>query len=446
MLLTEKESKAICDRLLRFTQADDAEVSVSSEDFSHLRFAANGFTTSGRRENATATVTVWIDKKRGSAAANDLENASLKMAVEQAEQLARISPVDREYVPTLGRQNYRLTGGYLEATVNISLSGRARAIDEIIRACEKQGVIGAGYHHASGTASGFATRNGNFHYQRSSQVSLSVTARTPDGASSGFFLRNHFDVGKLDTAHIGREAIRKALESKNPRTLEPGVYPVILEAQAADDLIRFGFDARSADEGRSPYSAPGGKTRLGERIFDERLSVYSDPWHPDLPGSASAEDGLPAQKIYFVRAGVLVNLRYSRYWAKEKGKDPTPGPVNTIVESAAPPVSVNEMIESTDRGLLVSRFWYIRGVDPRTALFTGLTRDGVWFIEKGKIQYPVRNFRFNQSILELLAPGNVEMIGVSERVSGSETQGRGATLTPALKVKRFHFTSQSEAV
>ena len=446
MLLTEKESKAICDRLLRFTQADDAEVSVSSEDFSHLRFAANGFTTSGRRENATATVTVWIDKKRGSAAANDLENASLKMAVEQAEQLARISPVDREYVPTLGRQNYRLTGGYLEATVNISLSGRARAIDEIIRACEKQGVIGAGYHHASGTASGFATRNGNFHYQRSSQVSLSVTARTPDGASSGFFLRNHFDVGKLDTAHIGREAIRKALESKNPRTLEPGVYPVILEAQAADDLIRFGFDARSADEGRSPYSAPGGKTRLGERIFDERLSVYSDPWHPDLPGSASAEDGLPAQKIYFVRAGVLVNLRYSRYWAKEKGKDPTPGPVNTIVESAAPPVSVNEMIESTDRGLLVSRFWYIRGVDPRTALFTGLTRDGVWFIEKGKIQYPVRNFRFNQSILELLAPGNVEMIGVSERVSGSETQGRGATLTPALKEKRFHFTSQSEAV
>jgi predicted Zn-dependent protease len=446
MLLTEKASKSICDRLLRFTKADDAEVSVSSEDFSHLRFAANGFTTSGRRENATATVTVWIDKKRGSAAANDLENASLKMAVEQAEQLARISPVDREYVPTLGQQSYRLSRGYVEATVNISLSGRARAIDEIIRACEKEGVIGAGYHHASGTASGFATRNGNFHYQRSSQVSLSVTARTPDGASSGFFLRNHFDVGKLDTAHIGREAIRKALESKNPRTLEPGIYPVILEAQAADDLIRFGFDARSADEGRSPYSAPGGKTRLGERIFDERLSVYSDPWHPELPGPASAEDGLPAQKIYFVRGGVLATLRYSRYWAKEKGKDPTPGPVNTIVESSAPPVSVNEMIQSTERGLLVSRFWYIRGVDPRTALFTGLTRDGVWFIEKGKIQYPVRNFRFNQSILELLAPGNVEMIGASERVSGSETQGRGASLTPALKVKKFHFTSQSEAV
>jgi predicted Zn-dependent protease len=143
---------------------------------------------------------------------------------------------------------------------------------------------------------------------------------------------------------------------------------------------------------------------------------------------------------------VLENLHYSRYWAKEKGKEPTPGPVNSILESSAAPATVEDMIKSMDRGLLVSRFWYIRGVDPRTALFTGLTRDGVWYIEGGKIRYPVRNFRFNQSVLELLAPGNVDMIGASERVSGSESQGRGASLTPAMKVKQFHFTSQSEAV
>src|SRR6266849_9596109 len=130
MLLTKTDSKTICDKLLGYAKADDAEVSITSEDFSHLRFAANGFTTSGRRENAIASVTVWIDKKRGSAAANDLDDTSLKMAVEQAEQLARISPVDREYLPTLGRQSYKPTGGYVEATVNISLSGRAQAIDE----------------------------------------------------------------------------------------------------------------------------------------------------------------------------------------------------------------------------------------------------------------------------------------------------------------------------
>jgi predicted Zn-dependent protease len=445
-MLTEKESKAICKKLLSFTKADDAEVSVSSEDYSHLRFAANAFTTSGRRENASARVTVWIGQKRGSAGANDLDDASLKMAVEEAERLARIAPVDKEYMPTLGLQRYKPTPGYVGATVNISLDGRARAIDEIIRACEKAGVIGAGFHHASGSTDAEATKNGNFRFERSSLVSLSVTARTPDGGSSGYFLRNHFDVAKLDTARIGREAIQRAITSKNPRTLDPGTYSVILEAQAADDLIRFGFDARSADEGRSPYSAPSGKTKLGEKIFDERINVYSDPWHPELPDSAAAQAGIPAQKIYFVRNGVLENLTYSRYWAKEKGKEPTPGPVNTIVESSAKPASVEEMIKATERGLLVSRFWYIRGVDPRTALFTGLTRDGVWLIENGKIQYPVRNFRFNQGVLELLAPGNVEMIGASERVSGSESQGRSASLTPAIKVKQFHFTSQSEAV
>ena len=446
MLLSERETKATCARLLGFLKADNAEVNVTSDDFSHLRFAANGFTTNGRREDITATVSVWIDKKRGSAATNELDDAALKRVAEQAEQLARISPVDKEYLPTLGPQTYKPTGGYVEQTVNLSLSARAETINRIIRSCEKEGLIGAGFHAANGAASGFATKNGNFHYQRSSLVSLSVTARTPDGGSSGYFLRNHFDIAKLDAARIGREAILKALSSRNPRTLEPGIYPVILEAQAADDLIRFNFDARSADEGRSPYSAPGGKTKVGQRIFDERISIYSDPWHPELPGSPAAQDGIPAQKVYFLRNGVLENLQYSRYWAKEKNQEPTPGPVNSILESSAPPVTVAEMIQATPRGLLVSRFWYIRLVDPRTALFTGLTRDGVWYIEDGKIRYPVRNFRFNQSLLELLAPGNVEFIAAAERVSGSESQGRSASLTPALKVKHFHFSSQSEAV
>jgi predicted Zn-dependent protease len=446
MLLTEKEAKHICDKLLSYCTADDAEVSVGSDDYSHLRFAANGFTTSGRREDASAAITVWIGKRRGSASTTDLDDASLQRAVSEAEQLARISPVDKEYLPTLGPQKYRPSGGYVEATVNLSLPARAKAVDSIIRSCEKEGVIGAGFHQATGAMSAFATKNGNFRYRRSSLVALSVTARTPDGGSSGYFLRNHFDIARLDTTRIGQAAIQKALQSKSPRVIDPGVYPVILEAQAADDLIRIGFDARSADEGRSPYSAPGGKTRLGEQLFDERINIYSDPWHPEVPASNSAQDGIPAQKLYLVRNGVLENLHYSRYWAKEKGKEPTPGPVNTILESSAKPATLEQMIQTTERGLLVSRFWYIRSVDPRTALFTGLTRDGLWWIEKGKIQYPVRNFRFNQSVLDLLAPGNVEMISASERTSSSESQGRSASFTPALKVKQFHFSSQSEAV
>jgi predicted Zn-dependent protease len=445
-MLTEKESKAICEKMLGYTRADDAQVSMSSEDFSHLRFAANAFATSGRRENASASITVWIDKRRGSASANNLDDVSLKMAVEEAERLARLSPVDREYMPTLGPQRYRPVGGFVEATVNLSLPDRAKAIDNIIRSCERAAVIGAGFHHAHGDAVGSATKNGNFHFHRSSLVGLAATARTPDGGSSGYFLRNHFDVAKLDAARIGREAIQKAVSSRAPRTIPAGVYPVILEAQAADDLIRISFDARSADEGRSPFSSPNGGTKIGEKIFDERINIISDPWHPELPGSPSAGEGIPAERIYFVRNGVLENLHYTRYWAKEKNKQPTAGPVNQILEGSGKTATVDEMIQATERGLLVSRFWYIRGVDPRTALYTGLTRDGVWWIENGKVQYPVRNFRFNQSVLDLLAPGNVEMIGASERISNSESQGRGAALAPVLKVKEFHFSSQSEAV
>ena len=165
--------------------------------------------------------------------------------------------------------------------------------------------------------------------------------------------------------------------------LEPWSYPAILEPQAVAALLAFfafNFDARSAEEGRSTFSAPGGKTKLGEKIFDERINIYSDPWHPDLPGSQSAQGGLPAQKIHLVRNGVLENLIYSRFWGRQKDKEPTPGPTNNILESSQAPVAVEDMIKSMDRGLLLGRFWYIRGVDPRIALQTGLTRDGIWYI------------------------------------------------------------------
>ncbi|HET9785618.1 MAG TPA: DNA gyrase modulator, partial [Pyrinomonadaceae bacterium] len=205
MLLTEKEARELTDKLLGYVKADDASVNVSSENYSHLRFAANAFTTSGARENTTVGVTVWIDKKRGSSSTNEIDDASLRAAVTEAETLARISPVDREYLPTLGQQTYKPVAGYAESTSNISLQDRARAINDVIASCEKAGVIGAGFHQARGAASATSTKNGNFNYSRSSLVSLSTTARTPDGGSSGYFLRNHFDVTKLDVKRVARE-------------------------------------------------------------------------------------------------------------------------------------------------------------------------------------------------------------------------------------------------
>lgn len=449
MLLTEKDAKLLTARILSFVKADDATASVSSDKHSHLRFANNNVLTSGTRVTRGANVTLWIGGKRGSASTNDTDDASLKAMVAEAEKIALTAPVDREYVPTLGRQVYRPTSRYVDATANLSLPARAKSIGEILTEFDKSKVIGAGFHQARAQAGASATKNGNFDFERFTSVSLSVTARMPDGSASGYFLRSHYDISKLDVRRIAREAIRKAREGGNARAIDPGVYTVILEPQAVADLLgNFAntFNARSAEEGRSVYSALGGKTRLGEKIFDERINIYSDPWHPDVPGSHSAQGGLPAEKIYLVRNGVLENLIYNRSWARQKGKEPTPGPVNTILESSAKPATLEEMIRSTKRGILVSRFWYIRGTDARTASSTGLTRDGVWLIEDGKIAYPLKNFRFNQSMTQMLAPGNVEMIGVPERVGGSEGGGGGAALLPALKIKAFSFTSQSEAV
>ena len=444
MLLTEKEAREITEKILSYVKADDAQVSVSSEKNSHLRFARNAFLTSGNTVERTAGITVWSKQKRGASSTNDFSDESLKAMVEQAEQVAAISPVDREYLPTLGAQTYKPSNGFVASTANLSLSNRAKSIGSILKNSTKSGVISAGFHQTQAIAQAFATKNGNFGFERRTVAGLSVTARTEDGTSSGYFARSHFDIGRLDTERIARESIRKALDGRNAKIVEPGVYTVILEPQAVADLLgglAFQFDARSAEEGRSPYSLKDGKTKIGQKIFDERLSIYSDPWNVELPASSSAQGGIPAEKIYLVKNGVLDNLVYSRFWAKKSGKEPTAGPVNTIMESSQKASSTEEMIASTQKGLIISRFFYIRGTDPRTASVTGLTRDGIWMIENGKITTPVRNFRFNQSIIQMLAQGNVEMIGTPERVGDGN-----ASLLPALKLKAFNFTSASDAV
>jgi predicted Zn-dependent protease len=448
MLLAEKETRAIAERALGFVKAGDAVVTVQGRVHSHLRFAANAFQTNGHSESVGVTVRVWVDRKRGEAFTSDSTDASLKHVAEQAEAIARLAPVDVEYLPTLGQQSYKPTAAFSEATATVSLSDRARQIHDAIVASEKAGVISAGFHQTDLTSTGSATRNGNVTYQRTSLVSLGVTSRPPDGSSSGYFLRSQVDVSRLDTGGIAREAIRRALESRNARSIPPGRYPVILEPQAVADLMGgiYIFDARASDEGRGAFSGPGGKTRVGERVFDERINILSDPWHPALPGNVATDEGIPSERFHLVRNGVLETLVNRRFWASQNGRPATPGPANTILESSAAPVTVDDMIKASDRALLVSRFWYIRIVDPRTAALTGLTRDGVWMVENGRIQHPVRNLRINQSIIQMLAPGNVEMIGGSERVGASESQGQDAGLYPALKLRAFNFTSQSEAV
>jgi len=439
-MLTEREARRICDTLLKLTKADDAIVGVSESISGNQRFAANAFTTNGSARERAFSVTVWTGKRQGSASGTEFDEASLRRAIEQAEQCAKLSPVDVEYLPTLGPQKYEPVKGFVAKTSVLSPAWRAKQIGDILGQCDAAKVVGAGLFQSGAYTSASATRNGNFEFERSTSASLSMTARTPDGTSSGYGLHNHFDVDKLDIAGVAQRAVDKALTGRDAQRLEPGVYPVILEPQAVGDLLGFfrgAFTARSAEEGRSPMSAPGGKTLLGQPVFDAKINLYSDPWHPELPGSQSAQEGVPAEKLYLVRGGVVENLVYSRFWAQKTGKRPTPGPVNSILESAGPTHSLAEMIANSERALLLTRLWYIRMVNPRTQLLTGLTRDGVWLVENGKVKHPVRNFRFNQSVMQMLAPGNVEQIGRPVRVGG---------LFPALKLKAFTFSSESDAV
>jgi len=356
-------------------------------------------------------------------------------------QIARVSPVHREYVPTLGAVTYGEDRGFAASTAEPDLAARATSLDAALAACRKENVTGAGFHSANASATGSATANGNRRYFRSSQADLSVTARSADGTGSGYYAGDHFDLAKLDSQRIVEQAVGKAVRSRTPKPIEPGVYPVILEPQAVADLMGFltgSLDARTADEGRSAFSGKDGKTRVGEAMFNERLNIYSDPMHPEIPAAPSTGEGVPASRLSLIKAGVLENLTYSRFWAQEKQREATPGPVNHIIESSQPPTSMDDMIRGMARGLVISRFWYVRQIDPRTLMLTGLTRDGLWWVEKGRIQYPVRNLRFNQSVLAMLAPWNVEAIGAPER--------RSPLMVPALKLSGFAFTSISDAI
>ncbi len=443
-MLTREAALKICETVLEHAKtagAEDAQVSLANTAESHARFADNRVTTSGRSDDLDITATVWVGRRRGSATVNDSSEAALKQLAGDAVQIARVSPVQREYVPTLGAQEYATDRGFAASTADVDVTARAQALQGILDACRAQKVTGAGFHTARASATATATANGNRRYFRNTRADLSVTARTPDGTGSGYYSGDHFDLGKLDAQRIATEAVTKAVRSRNPRPIEPGNYPVILEPQAVSDLIGFftgNFDARTADEGRSAFSGKDGKTRLGEAMFSERLNLYSDPMHAELPASPATNEGVPASRLSLVKAGVIENLTYSRYWAQEKKRDATPGPVNFILESTQTPSTMEDLIKGMKRGLLISRFWYVRLVDPRTMVLTGLTRDGLWWVEDGQVKHPVRNLRFNQSVLAMLAPWNVEAIGRSERLA--------PYMVPALRLGSFTFTSISDAI
>jgi predicted Zn-dependent protease len=440
--MTREEMKAALERVTRLSRGR-CSAKLTSSWSGNTRFAANQISTGGSVENSELSVQSWHQNRHAGVTTNDLSNAGVERAVRRAEALARIAPPDPEDMPLLGAQDYPPVNGYFETTSRSTAKDMAQAALSALEVARKSSDLDAAGFLVSGTkAVGLMNTAGLFAYHPSTSTNYTVTIRTRDGTGSGFAGADHTDWARLDFSRVSQRAIDKARASRRPVALEPGRYTTILETQAAGDLnwlLLLGLDARAADEGRSPFTKEGGGNRIGEKVVDERVTISSDPSDPDLLDQPFDDEGLPLKRREWIKNGVLNQLVYSRFWAKKQGREPT-GRASTLKMTAGP-TTLEEMIRSTERGILLTRLWYLRPVDPRTLLYTGLTRDGTFLIEGGRVARSIKNFRFNESPLFVLK--NLDSIGALERHT---TTSFVQAAMPAIKVHDFNFTSLSDAV
>lgn len=443
-VLSQADAQALVERIRTFSRADGIEVQVFGGYNTNIRFADNQMSTAGGVGDFQVGVQSYFGARHAVVTTNEVTDEALKAAVEKSEKLARLAPDDPEAMPLLPPQQHQPVEAYFPSVAGMTAEERAKVALTALEPCRTAGdLTAAGYLENRTFFTAYGTSTGLFAYHRGTSSNYTVTVRTRDGTGSGWAGAEHNDARQLDYAAVSRRAIEKARASRNPVAVEPGRYTVILEPQAVGDLcqlIGFYADARATDEGRSPFVKQGGGTRIGERILDERINIYADPFDPMVRAQPFDGDGLPLGRQEFVRNGVLQTLYYSRFWAQKKGVQPTGAPTSFLMSGGTS--SVDDMIRATPRGILVTRLWYLREVDPRTILYTGLTRDGTFLIENGKITKSLKNFRFNDSPLFML--NNLEMLGRPERLAG--TEAGGAVVVPALKVRDFNFTSLSDAV
>ena len=436
-ILSKDEAKSILEKAIKYSKADQCEASLNGGIQGNIRYARNTVSTSGVTDDVSLVITSSFGKRSGTVTLNELTDSAIEKAVRRAEEVARLAPENPEFMEALEPQSYDNPKAFFESTANITPDYRAEVAKNSILPCKSKDATAAGFLEDNSGFQALMNSKGLFAYHQRTNVDFTITVRTNDGTGSGYALRDFNDTSKLDAGKVSEIALKKALDSRNPKAIEPGKYTVILEPAASVDLLRnmlFNMAARNADEGRSFLSKKGGGTKIGEKMFDERVTIYSDPLNTEIPVSPFGGDGLAQKKTMWVENGVVKNMFYSRFWAKQKGVAPVPFPGAAIMMGGS--ATTEEMVKNTKKGILVTRTWYIRAVDPQTLLYTGLTRDGTFYIENGKILYPVKNFRFNESPVIML--NNIEALGKPERIGGS--------LIPPMMLRDFTFTSLSDAI
>ena len=444
-IISREDAQALMKKALGFSKADECEINLNGSDGGNIRYARNAVSTSGYISQTTMAISSAFGKRLGIVTLNEYDDASIEKAVRLSEELAHLAPENPEYVSFMGPQTYAPDNPKLfdEKTHSMTPKQRTDMVEQSLKVAKDNKLTAAGFLQNQGSFASIMNSHGLFAYNTYSDINFSITMRTEDSQGSGYATRDFEDFNDMDTLKLTQVAAKKASGSVNAKAIEPGKYTVILEPAAGIVLLEQlygGLDARSADEGRSFLSKAGGGTKLGEKLVDERVNIYSDPQDPRLPNSVWAGDGRPQEKVSWIEKGVLKNLQYSRYWAQKKGVKAVPSPGSVIMEGGD--ASLEELIKGTEKGILVTRMWYIRPVDPQTLLYTGLTRDGTFYIENGQIKFPIKNMRFNESPVIML--NNVEALGKPERSISVESYR--SYLIPPMKIKEFTFSSLSDAV
>jgi PmbA protein len=431
---------SIAERILKLSQADETEVEIEAATDALTRFANNTIHQNVAEQTLEICVRAVFGGRTARAVTNKTDDESLHRVVAVAESLARNQPENPGLLPMIGPQKYQRVARSFPATAAVTPQDRARAVAGVCRMADKNKQTAAGIFTTGRSNTLFVNSRGVRAVYDETTAEFSVTILESD--SSGWAKANSPDIRQIDPAALSSSASRKAAESRTPKELDPGHYTVILEPPAVLDLVGFlfyDFAGTALLDKRSCLN-----DRMGKKIFGDNITLWDDVYHPLQTGQPFDGEGLPRQKVLLVDRGVPKNLVYSRATAKKMKAKPTghgfslpneygEAPMNLVF--AGGDQSVQKMVASTGRGILVTRLWYIREVDPYEKILTGMTRDGTFLVENGRLAGGVRNFRFNQSVIEMLA--NVEALGPSVRSAGEEAF---EMVVPPMKIKNFHFT------
>jgi predicted Zn-dependent protease len=452
-MYSREEVKAITDKVINMAKADAVEVEFSGGERSATRFANSTITANMVQFDRQVSVTVYLGTRAGSASTRQFDDASLKQMVAEATAAAEKAREQADMQPLIeGPQEYEPVDAVLPSAVNFGPAERAKLAKQSIDISDKMGTVGSGYIPKMHQTTCSANSKGLFAYYQVAEASFILTCRTPDATGSGWAGTTGIkDVSSIDAAALTRVASDKALRSRKARALEPGRYTVILEPRANArflSLMTGLFNAQSAESplGRTYFTGKEpGSTKLGEKVFSEQFTLRSDIGNPILRQSPIAQDGTPLRDVTWVEKGVLKSLAYSGAYARRQKKPVTPASVNNSLVMEGSNMSMEEMIKTTKRGLIVTFFWYIRGVDQQTLLNTGMTRDGLFLIENGEVVGPVQNFRWNMS--PIVGYNNLSAVGGSVPMhTGESYDGGGTALVPPVRIEDFLMTSVSPAV